>query len=711
MRKINANWKNIKGFFLAFLIVALAFLALGVGTLGSWDSVGGAYELRSKRATESSATQSPSVVFRLSNPPMQDDSGNMNLALVGVYVNVAQVYAEAGTPTTLRIERSGSGTSYVTGLNAVIENFYTEVELDEEGNPVESKNTTPVAKGALFRFVSPFAIPESGWSVSTYSYIRLSVAESNPNVLINEVVFVGAELSSDLTMGEQRYVIPATVIEATPTANERMEDARQRALALVDGSLNYDESYFRFDDTSSNGKLRSDEGFTFRAIKGLPAAAQSSFHQFTDGEIETLITIAEMRMGQSYAADEAGKAIDTYHVDNVHGALGVDILALGTLIFGMSPFGLRFFPMLAAFGVLAVLSRLVAKLTKSEKTGFIFALIYALSAYTFGFAHLGTPLMLGVFFFVCALALVYRFYAVGIRKATFSSAAYLLIAGLFGAAAMCVNGAFLIMNIGLIALFVLGMVRQQEAKSYRLEKIIAGADEENAAPEHRAGKLVAEFRFKNTAAPVLFFSGLIFGTFLLALLGMLPAYYAYCKAFVGPTGAANIFSIAWQAFANGFVGSNLLMGNPWSPFLIVYQGSTAMYACTAIVQNPIAIVAGLVGIAFAIYRLIILLTKREEGREQRAELRRLGILLGGAVISVLAALVAAEGLVSVLLAYLFSFMLAANCFGREYSEKAQARMKVVNAVGISLLAVAFVLFFVFTFSIPLPEAVMGFIFG
>ena len=65
----------------------------------------------------------------------------------------------------------------------------------------------------------------------------------------------------------------------------------------------------------------------------------------TGQEAISLMTIAEMREGGNYGEG------NIYEGERVYGVLGEDLLAFGTLIFGNSPFGLRFFPMLCAAAV------------------------------------------------------------------------------------------------------------------------------------------------------------------------------------------------------------------------------------------------------------------------------------------------------------------------------------------------------------------------
>ena len=689
MKNSLGKRKGPKGFFLAFLIVALAFLAVGLGTLGSAYGTGDAFELRSKTEQD---IETPSVTFQLSDLTETDAEGKSvttRVRLMQVYVNLATIYADAGTYATLRVERSTSGTTFSTGLNAVFENYFTPVaEIGEDGKPVKDI-PAPDATDEFFRFVAPFSFPDTDWRVSLYPYIRLSLTGTNPNVLINEVVFVGEKLDSSYEGTGETCLIPAKIYEATPIG-ESAESAKARANALLDA-------------------------------QAMPTEMQSTFGRFSDAEVSALKTIAEMRLGNTYAADAEGKALDTYHIEQVYGALGTDILALGTLMFGMSPFGLRFFPMLASFGTLIALARLVRRLTRSEKAGLVFTVLYALSCLTLGYGHLGTPLMLAVFFFAVSLNLVHAFYADGMKKGNFLHALPLLLAGLCGAAAICVNGAFVIPMAGVVALFVLGMVRQQKAKRYRLEKALAEdaaapseaeAQEEGAeTPERRAAKVAAEFRFKNRVAPIVFGVALVIGAFLLALLGMLPAYYAYLKGFGDPSSPSNVFTVAWQAFAGGFTGANAYAVPAWSVFAQLFRGTGNWYALTAVTINPAALIAGGLGLLYTLVRLVLAFFAPERDKAWRAALRRNAVIAVLFVLALIMALAVKEAAVFVALLYLDAMLAGACLFGGEYTGKAAKAVRIVNIVALVLLADLFASLAFFTFSIPLPANFMAAIFG
>ncbi len=743
MKKKTSRKGN--GFFFAFLIVAAAFLAVGLGTLGSFHSLGDSYLLSVKQTGD---TESPGVVFHLENP--KDEEGKtVSLKLTEVYVNVAVIYSEAGVPARITIEhKSSSASSFSGAVNATLENFYTPEE-GADGKPV---NTT--GKNVHFRFVMPF-LPTSStssyssafgsgssWYVSSYPYIRLT-ATGGVNVLLNEVVFVGVRTSEGTpTTSTDRYIIPARVDSATPYGDESAATAKARAFALTDdATVNYPESRFaeieNWKSAGGEGTAPVIEARKLSSVLDVFPNAGSSYAQFTKDEIYSLMTVAEMKQGATYYFNAEDTPV-AYYADGVYGAFGTDFLALGTLLFGTSQFGLRFFPMLAVFGALVVLSRFTARLARSEKAGLAFAVLFALSSLAIGLGHTGTPFAIGLFFFACGLDIVHRFYANGLKRANFLHVLPLLFAGLFLAASICVQGAFVIPAAGVCALFICGVVRMRTAKKYALEKIEQAPEPAEPAPgetdgeppltkEERTAKVREGFRFRFTAAPLLFAAGLLVGALLFALIGMLPAYYTYQKVYddlANPT--MNVFVLAWRTFANGFTGSNpYAAGGQWDFLRTVFSGapmagdyllegnnvaSSAYYAVTMYTVNWVAALAVLVGLAVAVV-LIVLAFRKKDAKAIRISLRRLLIPVSLGVLALVAAAAspAASGFVA--LAWALGFALAAPVFAQPHEGRAKSAATAVNIAGLVLLIAGFALLAAFTFSVPLPVSLLNTIFG
>ena len=516
------------------------------------------------------------------------------------------------------------------------------------------------------------SIASKGWRVRDYHYYYLRV--NHYSVRINEVLIVAE--NNDLPEEERVPVLldakldDASVIRRAE--GESKAEALERASAVLDS-------------------------------QHLPSLTSSSFDSFSEEEAYSLMTIREMRAGGSYVTG------DTYLADTVYNALGTDILALGTLIFGMSPFGLRFFPFLAAFGVLVVGYLFVRDLSKSERAGFIFAALYALSAAFFAAGHLGTPLMLGVFFFTASVYFCHKFYAKGMKTADLKGASPVILSALFGALAICVNGVWTIPMLGVVALFAAGMVRQKKAKEYYLAKAeeapepVETAEEESVPALPPKQRVEAEYRFKDRAAIASFTVVFLVGTLLLSLLAVIPAYLPYVRVFGDPAAPMGVFAVAWKLFAGGFAGANATSyAQSWALHTI-FAGTGELYAVTVAgaFTAIVAVVACIVALVW------FLLSKKESGKNV---LRALVIAAAGLVLSLVCSFFGGGAFGFSLAALVFLFALGGFAGDKVLAEGGKAA-KAVMWVLLALLILSFVLLIPFTFSVPLPAGLQTALFA
>ena len=719
MRKTTAKTKLSK-FFIGFLVLACVFLLVGLGTLGSFSSAGEAYGLRVQTDSD---TELPAIVFELSDLEREevDENGIVNtirtdLILKHVYLNIGAIYGDAGEYVTIRLGRgySAENSSFSNYVDGRIENFWYDAPAedvagdDENSLPKKDKDKESIVptKNALYNWVEPFEIPEEGWNLDSYPAYRLILPASdkmvNYNILINEIVFVGEKIGADRKGTGELCVIPTkihdgntTVLPVTPKAGQSRDEARKEELERANALLD---------------------------AQRIPVTAQSSFFRFSDSEILTLMSVREVRQGSTYDVRNIG----LYEGDRLYGPLGLDFITFGTVIFGMSPFGLRFFPMLASFGVLMfgfffVRNLFAKKGVKNDLAGFVFAALYALCNLSIGIGHIGTPLMIGVFFFTASLYFMHRFYKYGLKKDSLVSSAPLALSGLFGACALLTNGVWVVPVAGIVVLFGFGMIRQQKARKYFLNKAIAEAEASAGktvlsedgiavdAGKEKVAKVLREYRYKNALAPAVFGVFLLIGTLLLAALAGLPASFAYVKLYDDPSSPSmSIFGLIWKAFAGGFVGENIVgMQSGWKLFYEVFRGAGEIYAVTAIVVNAVAALAAIAGVVFALYRIVAVILRMGD----TAELRGILVPLAGIALSLIAAAIG-DALGFLLLAYAFGFALfggAVNHF-RE-NEKTKLATRIVCIVGGVLLLACFLLAGVFTLSIPLPDTFLAKLFS
>ncbi len=681
-RGVSDLWKSASKCLRMFWILALAFFVVGLGTLGTVRTTGDSYELASKKSGDA---KDPAIVFRVTPP---EDMSASNLYVTKVYVNIGTIYGEIGSTATLRLSRASSATAAfpsgtTTSSSIVFQNLGEASEDDAVSN-------------ALFNWTAfdITAVSTAGWRVSTYPYYQLT--SRTCNVLINEIVFV-AEDTSLAAEDRTQVLLTAEINSASvlPYGEDGSpETARKSAEAVLDSQY-------------------------------IPSSAQSSFFRFTEEEAYSMMSVAEVRAGSAYTSG------NVYHVDGTYNTLGTDLLTLGTLIFGMSPFGLRILPFLASFGLLIAGFFFLRRLLHSDRAGVVFSFLYVFSGMAIVFGHLGTPLMIGAFFFILSLSFCYRFYAEGMKAANFRSALPLFFSGLFSAAAICVNGAFVIPVAGVAALFVAGLVRQGKARRYYLDLAIEQAEaEERSQPSQAAAEeteepvlsegkkkvleVLGEYRYKNSVASAVFFSLLVLGTLVLSVLSMLPTYFSFVKVFDQPDSPTrSVFSLMWKAFAGGFAGENPLSQSAWSVFYSLFSGTGSFYAVTAtgLIPALIPALAGIFGIVFSVFRIANICRKKQTDKQAHTSLRMLLILLGGFVLSLVTSFAAKNGALFVFLCYFFAFLLATVSWHTlEADAKACGKEKGLRAaekVCLALLIVAFVLFAIVTFSIPLPSAAMA----
>ena len=680
------------------LIVALVFLVIGMSTLGSFYSAGDAYELK----TQGNSAETPTVIFRLTNPSTTDEHGHsatQYLRLKHIYVNIGAAYIAEGETTTIRAEVAASTTGSVSNSRRFDYTFGNFVSATDEAQ--EDGEEYP---NVYYSWQDMVPADSDGWSISSYRYVRLTARDAN--VLLNEVVFVGEVMASSASNAEgtgEIVVIPATIESATPLMGETEEEAAARAAALLDSQV-------------------------------MPSLNSFRMNKLSDEETLSMMTIREMYTGAEYGEG------NIYTGERVYGSVGEEILALGTLIFGMSPFGLRFFPMLAAAGALVCGAFLARRIAKKDAAGIIFAVLFALACAPLALGGLGTPLMIGVFFFLLSVNSCHYFYANGMRTEKFASALPLLVSGLAGALAILTHGAYLVPMVGVVALFACGMVRMRRARRVYLDKAIAEVEAEETAPaepaeapapsapapeedarpalspaRRKVAVVAAEYRNKTSIALVTFLGALVVGAFVLGLILATPMYFTWLKLFDNPASPSmNIIALAATAFAGGFTGVNP-GGMGSSAWNVVYSISRvngeAYSALYASVINFAALIAVLFAVVSAVVHLVMLCRTKEWGREERAAIRGIVVPAVGIILALVTAIFAKDAVQFVLLAYIFAFVLAAAEAVKLMQTSKAKLVRILCWVELALLVVMFVLLFVFTTGLPVASGLLTAIAG
>ena len=681
------------------LIVALVFLVIGMSTLGSFYSAGDAYELK----TQGNSAETPTVIFRLTNPSTTDEHGHsatQYLRLKHIYVNIGAAYIAEGETTTIRAEVAASTTGSVSNSRRFDYTFGNFVSATEAGAQEDGEEYPSI----YYSWQDMIPADSDGWSISSYRYVRLTARDAN--VLLNELVFVGEVMASSASNAEgtgEIVVIPATIESATPLMGETEEEAAARAAALLDSQV-------------------------------MPSLNSFRMNKLSDEETLSMMTIREMYTGAEYGEG------NIYTGERVYGSVGEEILALGTLIFGMSPFGLRFFPMLAAAGALVCGAFLARRIAKKDAAGIIFAVLFALACAPLALGGLGTPLMIGVFFFLLSVNSCHYFYANGMRTEKFASALPLLVSGLAGALAILTHGAYLVPMVGVVALFACGMVRMRRARRVYLDKAIAEVEAEETAPaepaeapapsapapeedarpalspaRRKVAAVAAEYRNKTSIALVTFLGALVVGAFVLGLILATPMYFTWLKLFDNPASPSmNIIALAATAFAGGFTGVNP-GGMGSSAWNVVYSISRvngeAYSALYASVINFAALIAVLFAVVSAVVHLVMLCRTKEWGKEERAAIRGIVVPAVGIILALVTAIFAKDAVQFVLLAYIFAFVLAAAEAVKLMQTSKAKLVRILCWVELALLVVMFVLLFVFTTGLPVASGLLTAIAG
>ena len=246
----------------AFLILALVFLVLGLGTLGSARSTGKAYALAAKRATDG---KEPCIVLRVSAPE-KSVGENSDFAVKEVYLNFGAIYTDFGGVVTFQIARgTNEDSSWYSSVDIKLANFYENTENESSSSAITD---------SLCNWIRYDVGTTDGWDLSTYPFYRIKV--TGGSVLINEIVFV----AYDVNAGESAKPVilnasvhaggnNGTLLPYDSSLGETAETAIERAGAIVDSPC-------------------------------IPSMAQSSFFRLGQEEIWSMMTISEMRLGNTF---------------------------------------------------------------------------------------------------------------------------------------------------------------------------------------------------------------------------------------------------------------------------------------------------------------------------------------------------------------------------------------------------------------------------
>lgn len=553
-KKPKAARNRFTKFGIAAACLVLVFLIAGACTVGGFSSPGSAYYLPADQY----------IVYYLD---FREDEHGDTASLASVYVNVGAVYTDIGDTFTLEFRHGNASGSYTNGKfsssgmgKITLANIYQAPAADTEGE--ESADTA--ALGTNYGWVKAFDYTEDPVSYSSYRLVRVA---ASCDMLLYGVAFVDTE--GDL--------IPAYTAEA---------DVRG-----FFGS-SYWPSYrdlFRANDRSSAyGNLGDAAALTDGSA---PAAGDTAYSQFTQDEKYTLLQIDNIRLG-SIVAD------GTYNASTDFGPLAALLPMLGTLIFGVCPFGLRIVPLLCTAGLIAVLYFFGKELLRRPGWGFLLAALTAFGGLALTAGRLGlayAPIALCV---VAAYWCMFRFFRGGISAAKpAAGACSVLASGLCFALAMALDPKCIFALLGLAGLFAAGMVRQKKKDAAALAKVRAAAAEgaeaaaaqyASDAPQLDTPQSYALDTAQSYARRLAWLSavlGFVAATVAFIALAFLPQYFTYMQLYEADPSAPSLgfFTLLFRALGDAFAVNDvtaLSAANAASCFgwLIGFKGGTLFSA-------------------------------------------------------------------------------------------------------------------------------------
>ncbi len=567
----------------AFFLV-LAFLAVGLCTIGSAASPGKAYR----------AIPDNDVVFYLN---YQNGTG-----LDEIWLNIGSVYDELGADVDVTLNYAtvpSSTASSITWSRSRLGTTAFGNIYSESGKGIAGANYNWVR-------VANLADEDANTNALSTSY-RLIRLQVEAEMLINEIVFID----------ETGDVIPAYVTAAEASAAYGSGWSSRPALGDA----------FRINPADAVRMLDAQDSLR---------RGDAAWTNFTEHEMYSLMQIDNIFLGgQVYEGS-------VYNIDSDSGPLSALFMSLGTLIFGKSPFGLRLMPLLFTAALIALAYFFGKDLFKSDGFGLLFAGLFAVGGLALTVGRLGLSFPITAFFVVLSYFLMYKFYARGISsERPVYTALSVLFSGLAFAFAFAVDPKSVILGIGTIALFVLGAVRHHRAYAYNQRRLRREMSEKNAADisddemranieeyEEQSASLASEGSYKNKLIYLFFFISFIVGTVLVTLLSSLASYFSYVRFYEADPEhpVLGIFNLLLHALGDSFTVGNVTSytaANASNAFgwLIGLKGATLLsasegsrYLALNAQLNPAIMLTALVGFIFmTVYAILYLATGGRKG--------------------------------------------------------------------------------------------------
>ncbi len=297
--------------------------------------------------------------------------------------------------------------------------------------------------------------------------------------------------------------------------------------------------------SSSTGKLSStikSEQYASRIVEAnklFDEQADFDYSNVVDNKYELsplkAFTEKEMHMLESvrnFVNNDGG------YVDGAVNPLGIQLIAIGTLIFGANTFGLRIIPFLFAVATLIVAYFIGKLLFDKEGAGILLSVIYLLSGFILSMGTHGYVNSIAIFFITLSFYFMFAFYKRGVNYyAKVKTLTPLALSGIFFVLGF-LTAPQIIYSLGaLILLFVLTLIRTYKVNQTKIE---------SKSTEQEKSQARYVLRRKINLSIVTFILFYVFAFALLASISTLIAKNLYLTAYSN----SNFISIFAKLFTN-----------------------------------------------------------------------------------------------------------------------------------------------------------------
>ena len=429
-----------------------------------------------------------------------------------------------------------------------------------------------------------------------------------------------------------------------------------------------------------------------------------------------------------------------YRLDADYSAVASLLMLPSVAIFGTNTFALRFPSLIAMTATLVFIFLLATDLFKDKKYGFLTAAVFAFGGIATSAATYGTAHSLVAFALVAALYFMYRFYSRGISdRHVVKGSMNVLISALFCALAVAMEAVAGAPALGVLALFVFGVLRMHKAhklalsKTEGMDEIIVDENGEERTVNKAALKAKNTYSYKLQVSISLFALGTLLGGFLILLITGIICYPSYVMVYDTVAQPAKSFAelVVQNWLGSGLANNRTLYtaANATSVFawLLPIKASTVYsasvegtYLARSIMPNFLLTIFSFVSLLLVTAKVVYdFVTKKSDKITLR--IRRIYfILLVGMVSTMLASLVKgdAAAICSITFSVCYAaflplaFMVGETVMGEcECCKKYEKAAKIISYVCLGLVVVCFGLSIPATYGFALSQSAANGLFG